>query len=140
MNPLSLDDIFESSGAEPDKYTQFMQLVSEIVTGVTPVTSLESRLATDLGLTKTAPVIATQLLSFIGYSASIPPTAPQPLHQEIAETEAALAQTIPVRTMARDMHDLESQAPAEAPVYRSEQPNVRNRPLTDIPRWDSERT
>jgi hypothetical protein len=62
------------------------------------------------------------------------------ISHEIAETEAALAQTIPVRTMARDMHDLESQAPAEAPVYRSEQPSVRNRPLTDIPRWDSERT
>jgi hypothetical protein len=58
------------------------------------------------------------------------------LGSEIAETEAALAQVAPVtplRTMARDVKDLESQAEAETPAYRSEQPTINRaeRP----PRW-----
>lgn len=58
---------------------------------------------------------------------------------DIAETEAALARVAPVRTMARDMHDLESQAPAEAPVYRSEQPaRGVGTPPPPAPRWGSE--
>lgn len=139
MAPSSLDDIFEGSGAAPDTYAQFMQLVSEVVTGSMLVTNLESRLTTDLGLGDTAPTVAAQLLAFIGYTATSarPAAVPQPLHEEIVEAEAALANVAAVRTMARDMHDLKSQAPAEAPAYRSEQPS-RTTPTPPTPRWDSE--
>jgi len=64
---------------------------------------------------------------------------PGDISHDIAETEAALARVAPVRTMARDMHDLESQAPAEAPAYRSEQPTrTQTNPPGTAPRWDSE--
>jgi len=111
-------------------------LVGDVVLGLINRSDLVTLFAQRLGLSEISSLrLTADVLEFLA-----PLHQTQPLHQEIAETEAALAQTIPVRTMARDMHDLESQAPAEAPVYRSEQPSVRNRPLTDIPRWDSERT
>lgn len=45
------------------------------------------------------------------------------LSTDIAEAEAALARVSPVRTMARDMNDLASQAPHEPTVYQSTQPS-----------------
>jgi len=53
--------------------------------------------------------------------------------QNVAETITAPGHVEPVRTMARDMHDLESQDPVETPVYRSEQPSVVNPAPTFTP-------
>jgi hypothetical protein len=128
--------VFSKHHIPQARYRDYALLVGDVVLGLINRSDLVTLFAQRLGLSEISSLrLTADVLEFLA-----PLHQTQPLHQEIAETEAALAQTIPVRTMARDMHDLESQAPAEAPVYRSEQPSVRNRPLTDIPRWDSERT
>jgi hypothetical protein len=67
------------------------------------------------------------------------------LSSDIVETEEALKHLSTVRTMARDMHDLESQAPHEPNTHQSTQAATLNRdavqspvtPPTPGPRWDS---
>lgn len=67
------------------------------------------------------------------------------LASEIAETEAVLAHLSPIRTMAKDMHDLQSQAPHEETTYRSAQDQIitpKNPAAAPAsrPHWDSEST
>ncbi|MBY0309707.1 hypothetical protein K2Q16_00990 [Patescibacteria group bacterium] len=65
--------------------------------------------------------------------------APSPtIATEIAATEAALAHISTVRTMARDMEDLKSQAPQDNAIYKSSQDTIRpDSTQADTSRWGS---
>lgn len=63
------------------------------------------------------------LAKFSNTTSAAPALNTPDITSDIAEAEAALARVSPVRTMARDMNDLASQAPHEPTAYQSTQPS-----------------
>lgn len=133
---VGLSAVFSKNQLQQEKYRDYALLVGDVVLGFTDKSTLPKLISERLGLNDTSALrLTADILDFLA-----PMDENQPhLASEIAETEAALARVAPVRTMARDMHDLESQAPAEAPAYRSEQPSVTSTTAPAAPRWDSEK-
>ncbi len=143
-NPESgtkLGHIFTTHSLPSEFYTTYALHVGDVILGLQKKSDLPSLLQS-IGITDEVKLmrLVADLYEFLApLNGAVPaPQSTQPLHQEIAETEAALARVAPVRTMAGDMHDLESQAPQEAPIYRSEQPSITTNPAKTAPRWESE--
>lgn len=138
-----LRSIFSKHGLSEELYRPYAITVGDVILGFYQQSELPPLLKTSLGVDDVKAIrLTADLLDFLAplNDGVIPATNEEPtIDADIAATEAALAHTSSVRTMARDMEDLKSQAPYEPPAYKSNQDTLRpgSSKASDA-RWGSE--
>jgi hypothetical protein len=138
-----LRSIFSKHGLSEEVYRPYALTVGDVILGFYKQSELPQLLKSALGVDDVKAIrLTADLLDFLaplnGEEAKTTHEVPT-IANEIAQTEAALAHVSSVRTMARDMEDLKSQAPHEALAYQSSQDSLR--PSTQKPsdnRWGNE--
>lgn len=124
--------IFSKYNLREELYKPYALMVGDIILGLKSETEISVFLKEQLFMDDESAQHATiDILNFLTPLHSPDETTPQtfitpkvptsPLITDIVETETMLATAPTVRTMARDMHDLKSQADISVPSYASNQ-------------------
>lgn len=139
-----LRSIFTTHSLSGNLYRSYTNVVGDVILGFHQQGELPQLLKTALGIDDTRAIrLTADLLDFLEplnhQSPVVADALPPTIASEIAQAEAALEHVSNVRTMARDMEDLKSQAPHEAPAYKSSQDTLRpGAPKASGNRWESE--